>query len=449
MTEGLPVLFRDAIERMPDVDSQLFFSSLDSEPSVSVRFNPFKRATAAAQMASVPWCEHGRYLDSRPVFTTDPVFHGGGYYVQEASSMFIEQFFKQHILTDVPRSGLRVLDLCAAPGGKSTHIASLVGTSGMVVANEVIRSRASVLAENVQKWGIGNTVVTSSDPQHFARLEGYFDVVAVDAPCSGEGMFRKTPEARSEWSADNVNLCSQRQRRIVSDVWDSLRPGGVMIYSTCTFNMAENEDNVRWIAETLGGEPLFVDIQGFEGVVQSDYGYRFYPYKVRGEGFFIAAIRKAGDEAAAVVKVKKPWLTPFDKRLITSLSRWIDEPQSMRFAVRGDNVYGFYESTDIEPILQAATVIYSGVMMGQMIRTDLKPEHSLAMFHAISPKAALQVEVPAEVALEYLRKNDVDPSMFAEGLNVVKYNNIPLGFIKRIGGRCNNMYPKNWRVLNK
>ena len=245
MTLPLPELFRSrTTESLGTSEAERLFAALDNgESPVSIRFNPYKIGSQP-EGRQVPWCRYGYYLDERPQFTLDPAFHGGAYYVQEASSMFLEAIFRQIF---EPDAAPRILDLCAAPGGKTTLLSTLAGAEGLVVANEVIRQRASVLAANAVKWGIGNIVVTNNDPAHFAPFEHYFDLIAVDAPCSGEGMFRKDPAARTEWSEQGVKLCAARQRRILSDIWGSLRPGGILIYSTCTFNAAENEENIAWL----------------------------------------------------------------------------------------------------------------------------------------------------------------------------------------------------------
>ena len=267
MTVSLPEAFIRNIRRDIPGDADALFSVLDGTPPVSVRWNPYK-TQSPAEGIPVAWCRYGRYLPERPSFTTDPLFHAGAYYVQEASSMFVEHLLRS---TTEPE-GARILDLCAAPGGKATLYSTLAGGDGIVIANEVIRSRALILADNIRKWGIGNTMVTNNDPAHFAGLGEWFDAVAVDAPCSGEGMFRKSPEARGEWSEANVRLCAARQRRIVSDAWAALRPGGVLIYSTCTFNRTEDEENVRWIAEELGGEDAGAMVPPDWGIEEREAG---------------------------------------------------------------------------------------------------------------------------------------------------------------------------------
>ena len=219
-------------------------TSLNSEQPVSIRLNPMKPFAFRFGERAVPWCGSGFYLQGRPTFTFDPLFHAGCYYVQEASSMFVEQALRRY----VGKEPVVMLDLCAAPGGKSTHLRSLLPEDSLLVANEVIRNRSQILAENLTKWGHPDVVVSNSDPSDFARLEEFFDVILTDVPCSGEGMFRKDPVAVSEWSPENVEICWQRQRRIISDIWPCLKPGGILIYSTCTYNTKENEDKIRWIS---------------------------------------------------------------------------------------------------------------------------------------------------------------------------------------------------------
>ena len=231
------------------------FSAFQQPASVSVRLNPFKNAVGM-EGRPVAWNRYGVILEQRPQFTLDPLFHGGTYYVQDSSSMFVGHVFRQMLSTlQKPKSRpLRVLDLCAAPGGKTTDLLSSLreacGDSFLLVANEVMKARVGILADNVALWGDPNVVVTSEDPKAFAKLSGYFDIILADVPCSGEGMFRKDEEAQRQWSEDNVSLCASRQKRIVADVWPALAENGVFIYSTCTFNRYENDDNVEWIAES-------------------------------------------------------------------------------------------------------------------------------------------------------------------------------------------------------
>ena len=267
----------------PDRAGRLF-DALAREPEVSVRVNPFKMTLEALRdhfgpLAgdSVEWAAgEAFYLTERPSFTLDPLFHAGGYYVQEASSMYVGVLFDRAFEALGRPSGAAVLDLCAAPGGKTTQLLSHLPSDCLLVANEVVPSRATVLAENVARWGCANAVVTCNDPSAFRRE--HFDIVVVDAPCSGEGMFRKDERAVAEWSPDSVRLCAARQRRILSDIWPTLPSGGFLIYSTCTFNSLEDEDNAEWICSSLGGRCLEMR--------------HFYPGEERGEGFFCSLICK-------------------------------------------------------------------------------------------------------------------------------------------------------------
>ncbi len=440
------------MERPGDADR--LFKALDGIPPVSVRWNPYK-THSAAEGEAVPWNRYGRYLASRPSFTADPLFHAGAYYVQEASSMFVE-----HLLRNAmpETAGLRILDACAAPGGKTTLYSTLAGAEGMVVANEVIRTRAAVLTDNVRKWGIGNTIVTNNDTAHFTPLHEWFDVVAIDAPCSGEGMFRKNPEARGEWSESNTGMCAARQRRIITDLWDTLRPGGLLIYSTCTFNRKENEDNVAWIAENFDCEDAGITVDEQWGIECTSAGgigcFRFWPHAVAGEGFFAAAIRKCGQKGRpARPRQRKNLFSELQRNETRELSRWVGQPDLMRFARIGDNIYGYYgiRYDDMKAVAENLTSIYSGVCMGQLFSGRLKPDHSLAMFHDLSPDAVTVAELGIEDALAYLRKDERLPAAdkFKEGMNLVTFDGHALGWAKRIGNRINNMYPKSMMILFK
>jgi 16S rRNA C967 or C1407 C5-methylase (RsmB/RsmF family) len=297
--------FIERIRTQDYIDSESLLKALDEPSPVSIRLNRGKWNKIPTGSEPVPWCRSGYYLPSRPSFTLDPLFHSGCYYPQEASSMFLEEVFLQ---VTQGRKNMRVLDLCAAPGGKSTHLSDLAGEDSLLISNEVIRSRASVLAETITKWGASNVIVTQNDPSAFSRLEGYFDIILADAPCSGEGMFRSRV-AVDEWSAANTALCAERQKRIIQDVWPSLKENGILIYSTCTFNPGENEQNIRWLTEKNNAESIAVDITGFNDIVPINYegihGYGFHPGKIKGEGFFISAIRKKEKQNEVIVRTRK------------------------------------------------------------------------------------------------------------------------------------------------
>lgn len=418
-----------------------FLEALEREPKSSIRKNSFKDVELDVSGSPIEWCKEGVTLDERFSFTLDPLFHGGCYYVQESSSMFIEPLLKYAIgeRTD----GLRVLDLCAAPGGKTTHIASLIGKESLLVSNEVIRSRANILKENVIKWGSGNILVTNNDPAAFTPLKGFFDIIVVDAPCSGEGMFRKSEKARQEWTIQNVELCRQRQRRILADVWDALAPDGFLIYSTCTFNRRENEEQIEWLENELGGTRIDIDISLYGKVLKSDKGFRFHPDKVEGEGFFVSlACKEGGNRHKEGKRGIKPLLKTAEIPYLTE--------EAMTFTQFGDNTYMLKScfAEDAAMLKEKLNIIYTGVEVGQMIRGTLKPSHALALYAGLSKEAFPRVEVSLETARQYLRKNDIDPVPFEDGYNLITYLGAPLGFVKKIGIRLNNLYPKESRILH-
>lgn len=426
--------------------------ALDGEPIVSVRFNPFKM-TGKPDGDGVPWNRYGFYLARRPVFTLDPAMHAGAYYVQEASSQFVEHLYRQ---TVGDAEGVRLLDLCAAPGGKTTLYSTLAGPTGLVVANEPVRQRAAVLADNVRRWGIGNVAVSCNDAARFADYRHWFDVLAVDAPCSGEGMFRKNRDARTEWSAANVELCAARQKRILADAWDTLRPGGILIYSTCTFNRKENEDNVAWLAANYAVEPV-------ETVVPKEWGidcdeaegigvFRFWPHRLRGEGFFAAVMRKSdGKVKRETPKAKKEPLKELNRHENRPLTEWVGQPEYMKFAKAGDNCYAFYRAQypAVASLAAGLNIICSGVCMGQIFNGKLRPDHALALFHDLKPANATVTALSLEDTLDYLRKQGFrDIGAIAEGLNLLTCSGLPVGWTKRIGHRTNTMLPASFRIVN-
>ena len=447
----LPERFVETMRQVLGEEAELLFAALDSEPVVSIRLNPYKPAEVFAGEA-IGWSLNGRYLESRPQFTLDAHMHGGAYYVQEASSQFVE-----YLLRDVDMEGARVLDMCAAPGGKTTIYSTLVGRGGLVVANDINRSRTLALADNVQRWGLGNVVVTCNEPRHIGAFRDWFDVVAVDAPCSGEGMFRKMPEAREEWSPSSPEMCATRQREILAEAWRTLRPGGRLIYSTCTFNPIEDEGVVEWLVQEYGDDLESVDrveVQDEWGITCKSIGvfqcFHFYPHMARGEGFFVAIARKkAGVIRRDTPKSRRKVFAPVAKSDAMEVMRWVDDAQGVVLRMVGDTIYG-YDSRVIEDVTslsESLSVVYSGVAMGQIFKGKLKPEHALAMYVGLNAEVVPRVEVSEEDALSYLRRQDVAASQFEEGVNLVCYRGVAIGFVKRIGARCNNMYPKDLRIL--
>ena len=445
-------------QELGEAEAAALCEALATEPSTAIRLNTPKMSCPPFEAEAVPWSADGYTLPERPAFTLDPAFHAGAYYVQEASSQFAGYILSQAVGGRAQCEGLRVLDVCAAPGGKSTHYASLVGEHGLVVANEINRSRAAVLADNARKWGLGNMVVTCNDSAHLGDYEEWFDVVAIDAPCSGEGMFRKSEEACEQWSEANVRMCADRQWEIVENVFDTLRPGGVLIYSTCTFNRDEDEALVQRICDEWGEaiEPAQeVDVVDEWGAVVGRVGafqtFRFFPHRVKGEGMFMAVARKAGVSTSRrrMPKARREVIAAVEKRSEQELSRWVKEPKRMRFFSAGDTIYACWAEhyDEIKALSSRLAVIYSGVALGQIFKGKLKPDGALAFYVGLNRDAVATAELSLDEALQFLRKQDMSAEPFVEGVNMVLYKGLPLGFVKRVGGRVNNMYPASLRIL--
>lgn len=439
----LPEAFEIQTKEILGEEYPAFIQALEKESPVSIRINPFKHPGEILfeYEGKVPWASNAYYLNKRPVFTLDPLFHAGTYYVQEASSMYLEQIIRKHITSNV-----KILDLCAAPGGKSTLLSSLLPEGSFLVANEVIRSRAYILAENLSKWGNPNTLVTNNDPATIGKLRSFFDVIVADVPCSGEGMFRKDPASIREWSTNNVKLCAERQQRIIADIWPALKPGGILVYSTCTYNREENENNINNICEVLEAEII-------------EPPHRFFPHKTRGEGFFITAIRKTGGKADLSPKSytsrkerkNKPGKT---QKVPEELKSWLAHPSGFSF-VQQDNQWIAIPSLHLDTyteIRSALRLISGGVPLGEIKGKDIIPAHGLAVSTALNLSAFPILPLNKENALLYLSKGVIGCDIFTgipKGYILITYQNYPLGFVKNIGSRVNNLYPNEWRIRMK
>lgn len=443
----LPVDFIDSMTDVFPTELDAFCRALREPPVVSIRLNDKCAGSDLEVMREsdgrVPWTTDGYYLTHRPAFTLDPLLHAGCYYVQDASSMFLEHVLRHNLQ---PQSV--VLDLCAAPGGKATLISRFLGEQGLLVANEVVRQRVFVLSENIQKWGNGNTVVTHNQPAVFSSLLPYaFDCMVVDAPCSGEGMFRKDEKAVDEWSLDNVKMCQQRQKQILTDAWGCLKPGGLLVYSTCTFNPLENEQVAHFIADELGADYVSVPIEPQWGI-QETYGYHFYPHKVRGEGLYMAVFRKR----------TVPFLSPklkLDKRRISGkveqeslLRSWLKNPDkwAIRQTERFTNAYPAKFKELIDYISSCFTCISVGFGLSELRGRMPAPQHSLSMAKDFRQEMFKTVELDLPTAISYLRCEAIVLDQCPIGFLLLTYKNIPLGFTKNIGNHCNNLYPKEWRI---
>lgn len=463
---NLPVAFIESARTLlGENEYKKFAAALEQEPVVSIRLNPLKMQGGETLSDCVPWASDAFYLKERPVFTFDPLFHAGCYYVQEASSMFVEQVIRQYVASPVT-----ALDLCAAPGGKSTHLRSVLPEGSLLVANEVIRSRSQILAENLMKWGYPDVVVTNNDPADLRKLSSFFDLILTDVPCSGEGMFRKDPVAVEEWTLENVETCWQRQRRIVADIWPCLKPGGILIYSTCTYNTKEDEENVCWIRDELGGELLTLDVREEWGITGSLLKgedipvYHFLPHRSRGEGFFLAVLRKpcAEEEETGLFtrnktgkkKEKKGGNTDGKvlKEYASRINRWLNNDASVSYEtiINGSEICVFPKGymNELACLKDVLRVIQAGVQVGEMKGKDLIPSHALAMCPSLMEKDAFAVEeVNYEQAIAYLRKEAITlPATAPCSYVLLTYRNIPLGFVKNIGNRANNLYPQAWRI---
>lgn len=454
--EQLPEEFVDTVRAILGTEgSEKLKSALAEEPTVSFRVNASKGfvpgSTQGAMPRRVPWSATGYYLDERPAFTFDPLFHAGAYYVQEASSMFLEQVVRRYVAAPSV-----VLDLCAAPGGKSTHIRSLLPEGSLLVSNEMIRGRSLILAENLIKWGHPGVVVTNNPPEDFAGLDSLFDVVFADVPCSGEGMFRKDPGAIREWSTENVEICWRRQRAIIGQVWDALRPGGILVYSTCTYNIKENEENIRWIRDTYGAQPLPVDHRPewevTDHLAAGDFpAYHFFPHKTRGEGFFLAVLQKPAGEAASpgTYRPKQSGKQAAAEPVPPECRTWLDAPAEYRLVRNGQAVAALpvYAEELCRMLGQKLKVVHAGIPLAVLKGKDLIPQHPLAMTNALNRDAFPTVGLSYEQAVSYLRAEALRlDGEHPKGYVLLTYRDTPLGFAKNIGNRANNLYPQEWRI---
>jgi len=440
-----PEGFIKRIKTQNYIDSRLLPEAIDTPSPVSIRLNRAKWDRVPEDADPVPWCRDGFYLKNRPSFTADPLFHAGCYYPQEASGMFLEEIFRQLFSG---REDLRVLDLCGAPGSKSTHMSALLGENGYLIANEVIRSRAAVLSENITRWGIPNTIVTNNDPAGFGKLHGFFDLIVVDAPCSGEGMFRD-PVARQEWSEKNTELCRLRQRRIVSDVWPALKENGILIYSTCTFNPAENEENVKWISINLPSECLRINISSFPGITEITYegitGYGFIPGRIKGDGFFISVIRKNGSNGN--INIKRQYLKQVSKKEQETAEKLIGKPRRGTILKINETIYYTPPEADEYLTLDSSLrIINPGTGLFRQVNGETNPEHSLGVSLLLKKNIFPVIELNYDQAVSFLRKENPGIEASEKGWYQAAYKGCNLGFLKSTGTRFNNYLPVNLRI---
>ena len=434
----------------------------------------------------VPWCSTGYYLPERPQFTLDPLLHCGAYYVQEASSMYAQKAFEAIEANDPEffNNKIKVLDLCAAPGGKSTHIASLLNNTSLLISNEVIKNRAVILADNMAKWGAENVVVTNNDPRDFKNLKGYFNLIVVDAPCSGEGMFIKDPASINEWSPANVDLCASRQRRILQDIWNSLQEGGYLIYSTCTFNHFENDGNLQYIVDELGAEVVEVNFNPTTDnrntpdnnalthkaniIKTSAGGYQFVPGLVKGEGQYMAIVKKLSGRESEIKagKDKKGNYRKDDGRKggkngNGQLKGFLYLPESAyELTLAGELVKAYPKelANDIRYIESQLRIVSSGIAAATVKGKDYIPHADLALTTGYANMANKPqehnchelpfpvVELSKEQALAFLSKEPLVLDNEPNGYLLLTYLGYPLGFVKNLGNRSNNLWPQARRI---
>ena len=446
---------KEFINILPVSERDALLAALELEPEVSIRFNTkvddaeglVLESLACRADGRVPWMDGAVYLDHRPQFTMDPLLHQGCYYVQEASSMFLAEAVRKCVSGPV-----RALDLCAAPGGKSTLLAGLLPEGSLLISNEIQRGRAQILAENMVKWGRPGVMVTCNTPRQIGQSSLLFDIIAVDAPCSGEGMFRKDEGAVRDWSIGNVEMCAARQREIIEDIWPALKPGGYLIYSTCTFNRQEDEDNVRWIMDRFGAEAVELNPAAEWNIAGSFTDdslpvYHFMQHRTRGEGFFLSLLRKP--EGAVATLKSRPFKA--DSSKIPAECRGGLRPDSgFEFFIKNESVYALpMELAD--DMWQAGQELYPlvpGVEVAMLKGRDWVPAHALAMNAVLNRDAFQRVEVTRQQALAYLHCDALRFEDVPRGIVLLTYRNIPLGFAKNIGNRANNMYPQEWRIRN-
>ena len=447
-TMNLPEAFIEQLQSLlPDEWEALAKAITTTEPSVAVRVNDMRGAGVPEGARRVPWCGQGFYLADRPAFTFDPDWHAGRYYVQDASSMFIA-----HVIRNLVQEPVRYLDLCAAPGGKTTAAIQALPSQSLVVANEIVPPRARVLADNVIRWGHPRCVVTSNAPAQIGKLTRFFDVIAADVPCSGEGMMRKDDEAVSQWTPALVEQCAQRQREILSDVWDALRPGGLLIYSTCTYNRQENEEIADFIVNELGATSLEVPVEAewnIHPAIGSDcHCYRFMPHRVDGEGLFMAAFRKHGDAPRELPRINEK-KEKKEKKNDAVGTDWLDKPDNYAADQQGD--LSIAVPADIRrevTVLRASlTVLHAGVELATVMGRKTVPHHALAMSMVRSGDAFPVCEVDYPTALRYLRGESITVDG-PRGYVLVAHQGAVLGFANNLGNRANNLYPKSQRILS-
>ncbi len=436
----VPVELPPYVRQSLGAESGQLLEALKAPSPVSIRLNPGKQAACAGE--PVPWCTEGRYLADRPVFTLDPMFHQGAYYVQEAASMLVEQAYRA--CTALPEYAV-ALDLCAAPGGKSTHLAALLPPNALLICNEPERSRQRALLENLWKWGRPGAVVTGSLPAAFRPMGTFCDLVLVDAPCSGEGMFRKDPFARGQWSEALVDSCAIRQRGILDEAWAVLKPGGYLIYSTCTWEARENEEQVQRLADR-GAQLIPVPTAQEWGVLSTGAGLRCYPHRVRGEGFFMALLRKPMGDIDAGGRQYREVLPPQSPQEQEVLN-WMDHPEDWALFEQNEVLHALPKPwTELTTELaRHVKVLAPGTPVAVEKGSKWTPHPALALSTMLRRGAFPVITLDHAGALRYLR-GEALPATDAKGVVLLLHNALGVGWAHGAGARWNNNWPAPWRI---
>jgi 16S rRNA C967 or C1407 C5-methylase (RsmB/RsmF family)/NOL1/NOP2/fmu family ribosome biogenesis protein len=447
-----PAAFEQRMQLAMAEQYEAFMAALD-QPSVTAirthlhKFDPVLHSLPIGD--AVPWCASGHYLIERPSFTFDPIFHAGAYYVQESSSMMLEQAYRT-ILShgDAPQ---RVLDLCAAPGGKSTHLLSLLPTDSLLVANELISTRNRALQQNLSTWGYSHTLITQNKAEDFERLGAFFDLIVIDAPCSGEGLFRRDKEAVNEWSEANVKMCSLRQQDILTAMMPCLLSSGYIIYSTCTFEPAENIAHIAARVAAGEMESIPIDIptsyasQITEIRLGDAVGYSFYPHHTRGEGFFISLMRKVDQGVDTSPNYRPSKSKP--EAMPATLASYISQPDAYT-VVRRESYVHLIPQPIYEDYQYLSTHLYlrnAGLMAGEVKGRDFVPSHELAM--SLDIRADIpSCELDYDTAIAYLRGENIKLPVAHTGWVAMRYLQLNLGWVKAMPNRTNNYYPTDSRI---
>lgn len=450
----LPESFVKTIRAILPGEADECLAAISASPvATSVRLNKFKPCDAFSDAPVVAWCDRAKQLAERPSFIADPFFHSGAYYVQESSSMFVGHVFQE--LKKKFEAGINVLDLCAAPGGKSTLLLDELDDNDLLVSNEIIKTRVNILEENLQRWGRSNIVVTNNDPARIGAMGSFFDMMLIDAPCSGEGMFRKDKNAIAEWSEQHVSLCAKRQQRILSDALPALKPGGYLVYSTCTFNHPENEANIKKLIDEEGYIPVQIPVEDVWNITTVNeyegtplFAYRFYPHKVSGEGFFLACLQKPGVWEPLNTKQKTPRPDKLSTKELDVVTPWLKNGSRLTMFKHNNDVYALPESlvSEIFLVRSMLSVKLSGLKLGELIKGKLLPDHQLALSIHLNPSVP-SIETDRLQALTFLKKETFQVTSVPQDIYLIKYNGLGLGWAKIMPNRMNNYLPVNWRIL--